>query len=396
MKKYLPLLLLMVGISSYVSAQNQAPTAQFDFYPGIEDFPVFMNPTSNDTDPENDNLTIEVLLGPFKGQVTPLFGNNLIYDNDQNTNGIDAFFYRVCDDGNPSECSTPMLVLLYIAPINDAPSAINDSFTVPENITSLLDVLANDFDIDGDQLELRSIVQAPQHGTAVINNGQVAYLAAQGYTGTTDQFRYRACDPSNGCDNATVYITIIPENDAPIANEDSFINPANNATLDVLANDSDEEGDQITITSVTPIASSNILGNAIFDPASQTVTYDVINEGFCGTDSFQYVICDYEKCDTGIFRISVPCDAVFLPEGFSPDGDGINDHLVFSSLNRAIPATLRVYNRYGDIVYENADYHNDWDGTWQDHNESIPDGTYFYTVELSNGGKFINYLVVNR
>lgn len=402
MKKYLPLLMLFFGVNTYTYAQNQAPTAVFDFAVGVEDLPVVISPLNNDTDPENDNLTFELLLGPFFGQLNPGFGNIMLYDNNQNYNGFDIFFYRVCDDGAPSECSFPTIGVIYIAPTNDAPTAVDDTFTVPENATTLLDVLANDFDIDGDPISLSAITNAPANGTAVIVSNQVAYTPAFGFNGGTDVFRYRMCDTSTNffgaptCDAARVVINVIPENDAPVANTDSFITPADNAVLDILANDVDEEGDPITLVSVRPLNTTATLGNAIFDPASQSVTFDVLNEGFCGSDTFEYVICDPQVCDTGMFYVSTPCDNVFMPEGFSPDGDGINDLLVFSSLNQALPASLRVYNRYGDIVYENADYRNDWDGKWQDHNGQLPDGTYFYTIELANGQKHINYLVINR
>jgi gliding motility-associated-like protein len=108
-------------------------------------------------------------------------------------------------------------------------------------------------------------------------------------------------------------------------------------------------------------------------------------------------LCDATQCDT--LQITVACvcpQQVFLPEGFSPDGDGINDKLVFKGLEYFSPATLQVLNRYGTIVYDSEDYKNEWDGTANDSGKALPDGTYFYTLQLANGRRYNKYLIINR
>ncbi|MGA0555527.1 gliding motility-associated C-terminal domain-containing protein [Larkinella sp. VNQ87] len=94
-------------------------------------------------------------------------------------------------------------------------------------------------------------------------------------------------------------------------------------------------------------------------------------------------------------------DEIMIPEGFSPNGDGINDQFVIRNTGGAT-VQLEVFNRWGHTVYRNLDYRNDWDGTTNtgvrigSNSKGLPDGTYFYVVELSDGRKFIRFMTINR
>ena len=94
--------------------------------------------------------------------------------------------------------------------------------------------------------------------------------------------------------------------------------------------------------------------------------------------------------------LSFNTNKTFLPEGFSPDGDGLNDKLVFTGLQYFAPAQLKVFNRYGTVVYESDDYANDWQGTSLDSGNALPDGTYFYVLRLADGKRYNSYLIINR
>lgn len=94
-------------------------------------------------------------------------------------------------------------------------------------------------------------------------------------------------------------------------------------------------------------------------------------------------------------------DEVIIPEGFSPNGDNINDRFIIRNTGGAT-VSLEVFNRWGHTVYRNHDYQNDWDGTTNtglrigSNSKGLPDGTYFYMVELSDGRKFIRFMTINR
>ncbi len=92
---------------------------------------------------------------------------------------------------------------------------------------------------------------------------------------------------------------------------------------------------------------------------------------------------------------------IFIPEGFSPNGDGINDFFVIRNTGGQ-KVILEIYNRWMTLVYRNNDYKNDWNGTTNNGlrigstSEGLPDGTYFYVVKLENGLQFVRYLTITR
>jgi len=82
--------------------------------------------------------------------------------------------------------------------------------------------------------------------------------------------------------------------------------------------------------------------------------------------------------------------AIIIPNGFSPDGDGINDTWEIQGLNGTTTYRLSVFNRWETKVYETTQYANDWDGTsnvsaFISSGNNLPEGTYFYILELNNG-----------
>jgi gliding motility-associated-like protein len=96
-----------------------------------------------------------------------------------------------------------------------------------------------------------------------------------------------------------------------------------------------------------------------------------------------------------------PEGTVFIPEGFSPNGDGINDQFVVSRVPTNITVQLKVYNRWGSLVYASDNYRNDWSGTSNQggvgpKGQGLPEGTYFYTVRLSDGREYTRFLTLSR
>ena len=139
--------------------------------------------------------------------------------------------------------------------INRGPAAVNDAYTVDCNVPTTFNVVANDSDLDGDTLTITSVT-APGKGTAVISGGRIVYTPnAASCAGGTDTFSYSIADGKGGSATATVAVTItatLPANDAPVAVNDSYVvSCVNAAPLNVLVNDSDKNGDALTITSIT-------------------------------------------------------------------------------------------------------------------------------------------------
>ncbi|MFN8288017.1 MAG: Ig-like domain-containing protein [Chitinophagales bacterium] len=401
------LLLLFIFCATLLNAQNHKPTAQPDFYVGLEELPIFLFPLSNDTDQDSlDNLSWTDVTGPFNGVLDTIFGQT-VYRGNVDFYGADFIFYKVCDDGTPVKCAYST-IFINVTNVNDPPNAYNDTFSVNEDASITMNVLQNDKDPDQDPLSVSAITTQPQHGTAAIVSNKIKYTPDANYNGT-DELRYRTCDTAGGffpsCDQARVFIRIIPVNDPPVAGNDSISDDLSDSvsiSVNLLANDTDLEKDSLHVAGIIP--GTGLSDSAVFNIDSAGNLS--IASAPCGIDTFFYIVCDYSKCDTAYVAINIKCppvppvdttsETLFLPQGFSPDGDGINDVLVFKGIDSVKPVGLQVFNRYGDIVYENADYQNDWDGKGGRNKEALPDGTYFYVLTLKDGKQKPNYLVIQR
>lgn len=85
---------------------------------------------------------------------------------------------------------------------------------------------------------------------------------------------------------------------------------------------------------------------------------------------------------------------VFIPEGFSPNSDGINDFFIIKKPSN-LRTSLEIYNRWGGLVYKAEDYKNDWNGGIIAQT-NVPAGTYFYVIKLSDGREFSKFMTISR
>lgn len=89
--------------------------------------------------------------------------------------------------------------------------------------------------------------------------------------------------------------------------------------------------------------------------------------------------------------------SVFIPEGFSPNNDGINDRFVIQNTSGK-DVLLEIYNRWGNIIYKSKNYQNDWDGRCNQgiyFGEDVPGGTYYYIVNIE-GDKKVGFITISR
>ena len=96
--------------------------------------------------------------------------------------------------------------------------------------------------------------------------------------------------------------------------------------------------------------------------------------------------------------IQLDAQPTFVPQGFSPNGDGQNDKFVVqNTLGKLI--SLEIYNRWGNKVFKSADYKNDWGGEVTEGfflGRDIPDGTYYYIIIIENKDKYTGSITINR
>lgn len=169
---------------------------------------------------------------------------------------------------------------------NRGPVAQNDSYSVVSGSTTVLAVLGNDSDPDaGDMLTVASVGAAGK-GQVRLEAGQVVYVAPANYSGQ-DSFIYVVRDGQGASTTANVQIVVTQANRAPVAQTDSYtVGSVLSSTLPVLANDSDADGDTLTIVSVTqPVG-----GNGTVKIVGSTIVFTPKNAFL--TDSFTYTIND--------------------------------------------------------------------------------------------------------
>jgi len=181
---------------------------------------------------------------------------------------------------------------------NHAPVANDDSASTDYETSVEINVLANDTDEDGDTLHVKSITQ-PQNGTVEEkDNGNLLYTPNDGFSGD-DSFEYTITDNKDEA-SATVSVTVSQKNNhAPEAKDDEATTEYETAvTIDVLANDSDEDGDSLSIVSTTNPT------NGTAEIENGKIKYTP-NDNFSGDDSFEYTITDGEKQSTATVKVTV-------------------------------------------------------------------------------------------
>ncbi len=222
--------------------------------------------------------------------------------------GIDSITYLVCD--TVEGCCDTGLVQVYVGNIPFAPVALNDFDTLCEESIKFVNVRANDFDANGDQLAV-TIITPASNGLSVVSaaDSTILYVPNTNFFGT-DSVVYSVCDLSSRCDTATLYLTVLNRNDVPVAIDDTAtVLEDNSVIVNVSGNDTDIDGDFLTVSLLSQPNNGSIVlsGNNIkYTP----------KKDFCGVDSFAYRICGGEgtatcpgmdPCDLGLVFINVQC-----------------------------------------------------------------------------------------
>ncbi len=120
------------------------------------------------------------------------------------------------------------------------------------------------------------------------------------------------------------------------------------------------------------------------------------------TTVFTVTVTDINGCSVlDSIHVNVTCDTLFIPEGFSPNGDGVNDYFVISNIERYPDAVLKIFNRWGDLVYKKINYDNSWNGfsntDFVRMGDELPEGTYFYVFDSGKDeGSQTGYIVMRK
>jgi gliding motility-associated-like protein len=375
-----------------VNNVNEAPIASNDNVTTNEDTPADITVLGNDSDVDNaiDPATITIVTPPTNGttSIKPTTGV-ITYMPNLNYSGSDSFTYTVNDvSGATSNTAT---VNITITPVNDAPVAKDDAVTALQDVSHVINVLSNDSDVDN-ALDPASvvIVSSALHGILTVNSGTgaVTYVPVTGYIGR-DSITYTIQDAGGLVSNiAKVTILVTLPNKAPIAVDDGPITIDNTKPLiiDVLANDSDPDG---PVSDLTIVSVSSATWGSVAVKEDGTIVYQAY-KNVSSIDSFTYIIQDATGLtDTAVVTIRYEYMDLQVSQGFSPNGDGNNDTWYIRSIENYPNNSVKVFDRWGIMVYETRSYNNTqgWSGhanTGQHSGKMLDVDTYYYVLNLGD------------
>ncbi|HGS5641885.1 TPA: tandem-95 repeat protein [Vibrio parahaemolyticus] len=251
---------------------------------------------SNVDDEDKDTLSVENLIIDK--------GNGTLVDNSDGTwtftPQIDddtevSFTFDIIDDEDLVVSGSANLDIL---PINDAPNAENDVITTEEDTAVRIDVLVNDSDVEGDVLSIQSASVPSEQGSVDIVDGKLVFTPAENFNGEAT-ITYIVTD-GDLTDEAKVTVTVTPVNDSPVAVDDTVSTQEDTVvTIDVLPNDSDVDGDKLSIQSASvPEAQGKVEiveGKLVFTPA----------ENFNGDAEITYTVTDGQLTDEAKVTVTV-------------------------------------------------------------------------------------------
>ncbi|MEM6314804.1 MAG: tandem-95 repeat protein, partial [Planctomycetota bacterium] len=192
---------------------NTPPTLVDDVVSTDEDTAVTFDPTDNDIDPDSTTLSVQgVDSGPANGSVVINPDGTVTYTPDVDFFGNDTFDFVITDnDGNFVTSNVDVTV----NPVEDDPTAADDTAETLIDTPIVIDVLDNDSDADGDDLSVAGITADPSSGSVVINpDGTVTYTPNAGFTGD-DSFIYALSDGDGPTDTATAFVSVTAEPSFP-------------------------------------------------------------------------------------------------------------------------------------------------------------------------------------
>ncbi|HCG6960804.1 TPA: tandem-95 repeat protein [Vibrio parahaemolyticus] len=251
---------------------------------------------SNVDDEDKDTLSVENLIIDK--------GNGTLVDNGDGTwtftPQIDddtevSFTFDIIDDEDLVVSGSANLDIL---PINDAPNAENDVITTEEDTAVTIDVLVNDSDVEGDALSIQSASVPKEQGTVEVVDGKLVFTPAENFNGEAT-ISYIVTD-GDLTDEAKVSVTVTPVNDSPVAVDDTTsIQEDTAVTIDVLTNDTDVDGDKLSIESASVPKEQGTVevvdGKLVFTSA----------ENFNGDAEITYTVTDGQLTDEAKVTVTV-------------------------------------------------------------------------------------------
>lgn len=194
---------------------------------------------------------------------------------------------------------------------------------------------------------------------------------------------------------STADAVVVEYEPVPSAMDDAFTVAFRDSLMNISLVGNDTSANAFIITIVDTTDNGVVVNNN-----DGTIDYKP-NYSFFGSDTLYYAICDANcpnSCDTAMVVFDINTDfECFIPNAMSPNGDGINDTWNVRCVHDYPNAELRLFSRWGTLVYEGSlvGFNAQFKG------KDLPDGSYFYVLKLNdtthvNKDRFSGYLIIQR
>lgn len=288
----------IAALAAGSSGNNTPPTANDDSATTDEDTPVNIDVLANDTDDDGDTVAVDaVVSGPSNGEAVIEADGTVTYTPDGDFNGSDSFTVSVTDGKGGFDNAD---VTVTVDPVNDDPTANDDSVVAVIGQPLIIPVLSNDIDVDGDTVTITAVTDGI-NGT-VVDNGDGTVTYTPGALGS-DSFTYTIEDGNGGQPSqATVTVDVLnAPNTPPVAVADTVVVAEDETvTFQPGSNDTDADGNTVTASAIISGPTSGtaevVAGEVVYTPGAN----------FNGQDSFEVEVTDGNGgFDTAVATVEV-------------------------------------------------------------------------------------------
>ena len=295
---------------------------------------------------------------------------------------LSHYFSIVAQNVNPSPNASLSVV------------ANSDFVLMDEGVTETINVLNNDAGLLSGVKEL-IVIESSVNAEVKVEDMMILYTPNVGFVGD-DEFKYRVCNNNGECGEATVVVIVEDVDFVPVANDDYVeLDFKEYVNVNILSND---EGLNDLPVGISILRDLNHGYSSIEADNSIYLAF----EERCEKDSLLYEICDVDgDCvQAWLFVQFQGADSqkVFIPQGISPNGDGINDLFIVEDF-QGYNLKINIYNSAGSIVYKELDYKNNWDGhanVGKNNGQILPKGIYYYMIKVDELNKeFTGFVYLN-
>jgi VCBS repeat-containing protein len=315
-------------VSVTVTPDNADTVLNDDSISVTEDSNAVGNVLSNDVEDDSPltvvEFTIDGVTGSFNagdtvvlsgGEFTLNQDGSYVFEPNENWHGQVPTVTYTTNTGDTADLS------IEVTPVDDPSKLVKDSITIDEDTVANGNVLANDSDVDssllvatfqinGQTYNAGQSVTIPGMGDFTLSsNGDYTFTPIADWNGNTPDIIYT----TNTGQSEGLSIEVLPVNDAPVANDDNYlVNSGSSVTLDLTANDTDIDGDNVGLVSIDGVTLTGGAQVITLGDGSGVVNIDnngdiefVPADGYEGDATFEYVISDGDLQSTGNATIEV-------------------------------------------------------------------------------------------